>query len=58
MTLAQLDTLNTTDLYNFKWVHVVVCEFYLDKAVKKIFDGKGSNKITALRTNQDYLRLN
>ena len=57
MTLAQLDTLNTTDLYNFKWVHVVVCEFYLNKAVKKIFDGKGSNKITALRTNQDYLRL-
>lgn len=50
-------TLKTTDLYNFKWVNVVVCEFYLNKAVKKIFDGKGSNKITALRTNQDYLRL-
>lgn len=42
---------------HFQWVNYTVCEFYLNKAVKKIFDGKGSNKITALRTNQDYLRL-
>lgn len=49
--------LKTTELYNFKWVNLVVCEFYLNKPVKKNFDGKRSNKITALGTNQDYLKL-
>lgn len=47
-----MNILKTSDLYNFKWVNFVVCEFYFSKAVKT-FDGKRSNEITALRANQD-----